>query len=301
MFTRRMVRSAWRPAPTAQAQRAIHWSFGQQPPHREVHAPEGNGPVVSIVYGSFDKGYSQHDANKMYKQWQSGSYGLRVLPPQSGAEFEFDSLKDTDVLVVCCSSQTGFPCDNFAEFAHQLMLVSETGEEGCLSHLQHAVWGNGDPRWIESYMNVPRFIDLLLEDCGSRRFYARGEMDEPHAPTSTECCQADTWGLGMWGAATALADADAPGARADAVPWDAQWASASSPFHHRVSPFELEVLVRRNGELQGAPSLFARPDDVYHEMIQRVRNEVREREEEQARRRAARKAAAAARMAKKKD
>ena len=25
---------------------------------------------------------------------------------------------------------------------------------GCLSHLQHAVWGNGDERWYRAYMNV---------------------------------------------------------------------------------------------------------------------------------------------------
>ena len=49
-------------------------------------------------------------------------------------------------------------------------------------------------------MNVPRVLDALLERCGSRRFYARGESGEPHAPTGESAVQVEDWVPGMWGA-----------------------------------------------------------------------------------------------------
>ena len=77
-----------------------------------------------------------------------------------------------------------------AEFTHQLLLAADTNP-GCLKHLQHAVWGNGDERWLNTYMNIPRYVDQLLAECGSRRFYARGEAGEPHSPTGSEACWAE--------------------------------------------------------------------------------------------------------------
>ena len=104
---------------------------------------------------------------------------MRVCEPLSGDDFDFDSLASIDMLILCCSSQTGFPPANLVEFSHQLLLAAETGVTGSLSHLSHTVWGNGDARWYNTYMNVPRVVDVLLESCGSQRFYARGEAGEP--------------------------------------------------------------------------------------------------------------------------
>jgi len=49
-------------------------------------------------------------------------------------------------------------------------------------------------------MNVPRMIDQLLERAGSRRFFARGETSEPHAPLGLEMIDAEKWAPGMWAA-----------------------------------------------------------------------------------------------------
>ena len=116
-----------------------------------------------------------------------------------GDEFDFDSLASCSHLVLATSSCLGHPPHNLSGFAHQLLLAGETAP-GCLSHLQHAVWGNGDERWYSTYMNVPRVLDALLERCGSRRFYARGESGEPHAPTGESAVQVEDWVPGMWGA-----------------------------------------------------------------------------------------------------
>ena len=194
-------------------------------------------------------------------------------------------------LVLSTSSQNGFPPGNFVDFAHQLLLAHETGEPGFLSHMRHAVWGNGDPRWFGTYMNVPRFVDELLEDCGSRRFYARGEANEPHAPTRSTRCEVDDWASGMWQAmsddATQQDDDDAP-----PVPWDALWEHASSPHHHDVRSFgELAVLIKRYGPLSRRPSSFARPDahylklvDDYRKLQQQRAEQLRERMEARRRR-----------------
>ena len=284
--------------------RAIHWSFGK-PPRREVAPiPEGSGPIVSIVYGSFESGRSKRDAHAMYQLHTSHARGLRVREPQSGHEFDFNLLQATDILILCCSSQTGYPPANLVEFAHQLQLAAETGDAGCLGHLRHAVWGNGDARWFDTFMNV------LLEACGSRRFYARGEAGEPHAPTRAQSSDLANWAAAMWAEASTLAapvaaaatdrggggdrtrEAGAQHGALSTVAWDAQWMAGASPHHHAVTPWALEALVRRNGELQCAPSVFAKPEthayQLYQNMLERVREEARMRQEEQARRRAAR-------------
>ena len=77
----------------------------------------------------------------------------------------------------------------------------------------------------------------------------------------------------MWDALQADAAADAP-----PVAWDALWEYQPSPRHHDVTEYGLDVLVRRYGELSGMPTTFARPDDVYHQMIEGVRREREERE-----------------------
>ena len=252
---------------------------------RALSAGAAPHKVVSIVFGSFDKGYALRSAKAIYDAAPEGR--LKVREPQSGEDFDFNSLQETDFLVLCTSSMNGFPPHNFAEFAHQLLLAAETGEEDCLSKLQHAVWGEGDERWLRTFMSVPRYMDLLLEDCGSRRFYSRGEANEPHAPTGSTQCEAEVWAGGMWEAAmrsTAAGDGGAP-----PVAWDAQWEYEPSPHHHDVTEWDLETLVRRCGTLARPPSSFARPDGVYHDMIEGVR-----REQEELRARAARRKAALA-------
>ena len=243
--------------------------------------------VVSLVYGSFDKGYAVSAANRIHAAAPAGGSGLQVRGPKSGDDFDFDSLQDTDFLVICASSQNGFPPRNLVDFAHQLLLAVETGDPECFAHMRHAVWGEGDPRWLGTFMNVPRFIDLLLEECGSTRFYARGEAQEPHAPSSTVNCEVDDWAPGMWQAALHCVSADAATASAP-VPWDAQWAAASSAHHHDIRAFDLETLVRRYGELKSPPSRFAHVDEPYKNMLAAVRREQETQEQQRRARMAAR-------------
>merc|ERR1719265_2926072 len=163
--------------------------------------------------------------------------GLELSEPVEGNDFDFNSLKDCKMLIICTSSQYGMPPPNFKEFAHQLLLAA-TSNPGCLSHLQHTVYGNGDETYFNTYMNMPRYVDRLLEKCGSRRFYARGETGEPHADVGTKSCKCLEWTPAMWTAA------------AEAV-------EAGSEHHQKVTEWNLEKLVTKLGELKGAPSAFS--------------------------------------------
>jgi len=226
-------------------------------------------PVVAIVFGSFHMGLAEDAARALARM---APPGWQVRQPVSGEDFDFDSLAHTDVLIVCTSSANGFPPPNYAEFAHQLLLAAETGEPDGLAHLQHAVWGEGDPRWQKTFMNVPRFTDLLLEECGSRRFFARGESMEPHAPTRLDRCESSDWAPAMWKALGSAQAAD------PAVAWDAQWAYLPSEHHHDMRIPSLEALVRRHGELRRPTSSFASPDDEYRQLLDSVRREAEERQ-----------------------
>ena len=256
---------------------------------------------VSIVYGSFERGYSLASANEI-KALAPSDASLHIHDVQSGNAFDFNSLRETDYLIVCTSSQNGYPPENLTEFAHQLYLAAMTGEAGCLKHLQHAVWGEGDPRWFETYMDVPRFVDRLLEDCGSRRFYARGEAYEPHAPSEMSQCEAKEWAPGMWEALVQQQEEEAGKAVSPPpVEWDALWAKEPTMNHSEMRGFSLDALLRRRGpELTNGPSVFARPDEAYWKLVEEareVRDEVERRKAEAARRAAERREAAAKRRA----
>merc|ERR1712129_205047 len=120
----------------------------------------------------------------------------------------------------CTSSQYGMPPPNIKEFAHQLLLAAESNP-GCLSHLQHAVYGNGDETYWKTYMNMPRYLDKLLEKCGSRRFFARGETGEPNAALDTGKCEI-------------------------------------GENHHDITEFDIKKLEAKLGELKGQPSIFSK-------------------------------------------
>lgn len=210
-------------------------------------------PNVALVYGSFFMGDSERDIGTIHQGFPKIE-GLEVAAPVKGNDFDFDTLKDCKLLIVCTSSQYGMPPPEFKDFAHHL-LTAATKHPGCLKHLQHAVWGNGDETYFNTFMNMPRYMDLLLERCGSRRFYARGETGEPHAPMDTAKCTCDEWTPKMWDAAAAAVK-EGPGAAP--VPWDALWAKQASEHHHDVTEWDLAKLEKKLGKPAASPAMFSK-------------------------------------------
>lgn len=151
-------------------------------------------------------------------------------------------------------------------------------------------------------MSMPRYVDRLLEECGSRRFYARGERGEPHAPTNSDEVRIKEWTNGMceavaasWGVGEGVGEgegdpADAhDGARAQGrgsprpgrppVAWDALWEYQPSQHHHDVKEWSLEELVRetRRYELPGGPSSLARAGPEHALMLKRAQEDEEEK------------------------
>lgn len=204
---------------------------------------------VATVYGSFGRDRkSDCDSGVLREGWDTLRLASRfpsasISNPVAADELDFDSLAETDFLLVVTSSRLGFPPPNFTSFSHNLLLAAKSNP-GCLAHLQHAVFGNGHPKWYATYMSMPRYVDQLLEEAGSRRFYARGEAGEPHplswpsnhpaslmrVDTSTPAVSVEDWALPMWSALAAAAE----GLEAPPVAWDALWAKEASHKHHEV-------------------------------------------------------------------
>jgi len=209
---------------------------------------------VALVYGSFFMGDSERNIAQI-KEGFPKIEGLTVADPVEGNSFDFNSLKDCKLLIVCTSSQYGMPPPNFKDFAHHL-LQAATSNPGCLSHLQHAVYGNGDETYFNTYMNMPRYMDLLLEKCGSRRFFARGETGEPNAAVGTQSLKCVDWVPAMWSAAAGAVKEG--GSQAPAVPWDALWKEHPSEHHQKVTQWDEKKLVKKLGALKPAKSMFSK-------------------------------------------
>merc|ERR1712028_45952 len=187
-------------------------------------------PQVALVYGSFLEDNSIRDINTIFDLKPDG---VEVLEPVEGNSFDFDSLKDLKGLVICCSTRLGHPPPGFHEFAKHLWEAANTNP-GCLSHLSHCVYGNGDPEYERTYMNMPRYMDALLEKCGSCRVFPRGEFNEPNAALKVDST--------------------------DAPAWDALWADVPSPVNQTMVEWTLEQMVKKakKAKPKAPPSIFAK-------------------------------------------
>ncbi len=210
-----------------------------------------DGKEVAVVYGSFFMGDSERDATDILGMCPSGISVPDTIV--SGNDFDFNALKDKKFLVVCTSSMYGNPPKNFWQFYYHLKAASQNPAKP-LRGLQHAVYGNGDETYIDTYMNVPRVIDLLLERAGSRRFFARGETSEPHTPLGIDMVDAQQWGPGMWKAMQASAGkASTPG-----VSWDAHWEGTQPNHHDTTTDWELKKIAKKFGT-PSTTSIFSLP------------------------------------------
>jgi flavocytochrome c len=211
------------------------------------------GPAtdVAVVYGSFFMGDSKRDASDILGSFPSDC-GMSVSSaPIEGNNFNFNNLKDTKFLVVCTSSMYGNPPKNFWEFYFHLKAASENPNKP-LAGMQHAVYGNGDETYLDTYMNVPRMVDTLLERAGSRRFYARGETGEPFTPLKDEGLESAVWAPGMW-EAMKTADPKAP-----SVDWSALWEGTQPNYHDKVSDWDLKKLEKKFG-VPSTTTIFGMP------------------------------------------
>jgi sulfite reductase alpha subunit-like flavoprotein len=207
-------------------------------------------PNVSLVYGSFFMGDCKRDIKTIHSTFPKIA-GLEVAEPVEGSSFDFDSLKDCKFLIICTSSQLGMPPPNFAQFAHQLLRAAQNPDKP-LKHLQHAVFGNGDETYFKTYMNMPRYMDLLLEKAGSKRFFARGENGEPFADLDTDAVSCKEWAPLMWKAAEKASTTDvAP------VKWDACWEKQEPHHHKNITEWDLDRL-QKHAAFKAKPTMYAK-------------------------------------------
>lgn len=105
-------------------------------------------------------------------------------------------------------------------------------------------------------MNMPRYMDALLEKCGSRRVCARGEFNEPNAAFGLEQTDCPSWSPGMWQAMSSALE----GQPFEAVAWDALWAKTPSPVNQGMVEWTLEQMVKKakRDKPKAPPSIFAK-------------------------------------------
>lgn len=80
------------------------------------------------------------------------------------------------IIVATSSFGEGDPPENFWKFALSLQKAVNQQEKP-LAGMQHAVIGFGSSTYA-TYQNIPRLVDKLMEECGSRRFVRRAECDD---------------------------------------------------------------------------------------------------------------------------
>ena len=134
-----------------------------------------------VVYGSMT-GNTEKQIKKMAKHWKKegviSSYDLFDGNTLAHETEDLATLVSSyDALVVGTSSfGEGDPPDNYNNFLLSLMTAA-ADKSLPLKGMQHAVLGEGSSVYADTFQNCPRLTDRYLEECGSRRFVARHEID----------------------------------------------------------------------------------------------------------------------------
>mmetsp|Transcript_20419 Transcript_20419/g.36827 ORF Transcript_20419/g.36827 Transcript_20419/m.36827 type:complete len:233 (-) Transcript_20419:31-729(-) len=138
---------------------------------------------VLVVYGS-ESGTAKGAIKRITAEWMKKE-GLKftvadTMEGNAAAE-QFSTLKDNyNVILVACSSfGDGYPPSGYEDFLKELYKARDKtfDQDPPLDGMQHAVLGFGSTIY-ETFQNNPRLTDKLLEECGSRRFAKRGEVDD---------------------------------------------------------------------------------------------------------------------------
>lgn len=134
-----------------------------------------------VVYGSMT-GNTEKVMRKMMESWTKRDLVTTAdMFDGNTIEHETEDLSalvtSYDVLIVATSSYgDGDPPDNYNKFLLQLLQAAQSATKP-LKGMQHAVLGEGSSIYRETFQNCPRLTDKYLEECGSRRFLARHEID----------------------------------------------------------------------------------------------------------------------------
>ena len=132
-------------------------------------ARNGGAPRVAVVYGS-EGGTCEMIAKSYAKTFAPACESIETLTGLTLANRMPDLKKvaaSFDVLVICTSSYgSGDPPANFEKFLDQLRRAV-ADESTPLAGLQHAVLGEGDSVYTDTFQNNPRLSDKYMGECGS--------------------------------------------------------------------------------------------------------------------------------------
>jgi len=134
---------------------------------------------VLIVWGS-ETNCTKNVITEIADGWKADGK-IKVVKVIEGDAIsgEFDQINSSnyDALIVATSSYgDGDPPAGFGKFLYKLYEASKDGEEP-FAGMQHAVLGLGSTTY-ETYQNVPRLVDKLIGEAGSKRCLKRVEVDE---------------------------------------------------------------------------------------------------------------------------
>ena len=145
---------------------------------RQCKTPAGRlmAPRVLCVYGS-EGGTAKSALKKLANEWKAEGVNVSNIIEGNSVGALGSLSEEHDVIVVATSSfGEGDPPENFWKFALSL-LQAVNKQEKPLAGMQHAVLGYGSSTY-PTYQNMPRLVDKLMEECGSRRFVQRAECDD---------------------------------------------------------------------------------------------------------------------------
>jgi sulfite reductase alpha subunit-like flavoprotein len=151
---------------------------------------------VLIITGS-ETGQTEREMKTIVSEWtarKDRKFEIAKVISGNKISKEFDNLCDNyDLMVVATSSfGDGDAPSSFTLFLEKLYEKKlEAKNGGILDGMQHCVLGFGSTVY-ETFQNCPRLTDRLLEECGSRRFLERVEVDECD-PTEACMKKVEAW------------------------------------------------------------------------------------------------------------
>lgn len=148
-----------RPAPAATASAGLT---------DEVELDAETATGLSVLFGG-NSGSSEQFAARIAGDAARYGFASTLLP----LDAVVDELPTEGAVIVVTASYEGQPPDN----AGRMIPALEALDEGALSGVSYAVFGNGNRQWARTYQAIPKRVDAALERAGATRVVKRGEAD----------------------------------------------------------------------------------------------------------------------------
>ncbi|CAK7211614.1 hypothetical protein SCUCBS95973_001175 [Sporothrix curviconia] len=131
------------------------------------------GQPIAVYYGS-NSGTCEAMANRVAADAPAHGFNAATLAPLDAAH---QNLPTDRPVVIVTASYEGEPPDNAALFVNWLRSLKQDRDAGATKGTTYAVFACGHRDWAQTFLKIPKLVDVQMDACGGERLVPMGSTD----------------------------------------------------------------------------------------------------------------------------